>query len=83
MPYIPDRFEEGYGLNCDALEKLSGQGVNLIITVDCGIRSPVEAARACELGMDLIISDHHHPRGDVPSCIRGDLPQTGGRRISK
>jgi single-stranded-DNA-specific exonuclease len=76
--YIPDRFDEGYGLNCEALEKLSAQEVKLVITVDCGIRSPAEAARASELGMDLIISDHHHPRGEVPAAFVVICPKQEG-----
>lgn len=59
--YIPNRFEEGYGLNNNALEELKADGVKLVITVDCGIRSPNEALHARTLGLDLIISDHHHP----------------------
>jgi single-stranded-DNA-specific exonuclease len=62
--YIPNRFDEGYGLNKDALDTLQESGVKLVITVDCGIRSPDEAAHAQSLGLDLIISDHHHPDGD-------------------
>ena len=62
--YIPNRFDEGYGLNKDALDALRGGGVKLVITVDCGIRSPDEALHAQTIGLDLIISDHHHPDGD-------------------
>lgn len=62
--YIPNRFEEGYGLNNHALEELKADGVKLVITVDCGIRSPNEALHARTLGLDLIISDHHHPDGE-------------------
>lgn len=62
--YIPNRFEEGYGLNNHALEELKADGVKLVITVDCGIRSPSEALHARTLGLDLIISDHHHPDGE-------------------
>lgn len=62
--YIPNRFDEGYGLNKDALDALKEAGVKLVITVDCGIRSPDEALHARTLGMDLIISDHHHPDGE-------------------
>jgi len=64
--YIPNRFDEGYGLNCEALELLAEMGVIVVVTVDCGIRSPDEAEYARNLGLDLIISDHHHPRGDTP-----------------
>jgi single-stranded-DNA-specific exonuclease len=62
--YIPNRFDEGYGLNKDALDSLKAEGVKLVITVDCGIRSPDEALHARTIGLDLIISDHHHPDGE-------------------
>lgn len=62
--YIPNRFDEGYGLNNSALDELKTDGVKLVITVDCGIRSPAEAAHARAIGLDLIISDHHHPDND-------------------
>jgi single-stranded-DNA-specific exonuclease len=66
--HIPNRFDEGYGLNCDAVESLARQGKKLIITVDCGIRSVKEAELARELGIELIISDHHHPLETVPAA---------------
>ena len=59
--YIPNRFEEGYGLNIEALEALRSQGVGLVITVDCGMRSPRETEHARCIGLDLIITDHHSP----------------------
>lgn len=59
--YIPNRFDEGYGLHSDALTALHGQGVRLAISVDCGIRSWREAEHARALGLDLIITDHHQP----------------------
>lgn len=62
--YIPNRFDEGYGLNKDALQTLKDDGVKLVITVDCGIRSPDEAQHARAIGLDLVISDHHHPDGE-------------------
>ena len=65
--YIPNRFDEGYGLNNDALTQLMDEGVRLVITVDCGIRSPDEAQHAREIGLSLIITDHHHPsEGPLP-----------------
>jgi single-stranded-DNA-specific exonuclease len=77
--YIPNRFEEGYGLNNDALENLKGDGVKLVITVDCGIRSPQEARHAREIGLDLIISDHHHPAaGDLPQALAVINPKQPG-----
>ena len=65
-PYIPDRFDEGYGLNKEALADLYESGVRLAITVDCGIRSPKEVEYAQNLGLDMIISDHHHPGEELP-----------------
>jgi single-stranded-DNA-specific exonuclease len=76
--YIPNRFEEGYGLNMDALDHLKNEGVRLTITVDCGIRSPAETAHATEIGMDLIISDHHEPKGDVPDAFGVVCPKQAG-----
>lgn len=68
--YIPNRFDEGYGLNNEAMDKLKADGVKLVVTVDCGIRSPGEAAYAKSLGLDLIISDHHHPaEGELPPAL--------------
>src|SRR3990170_8042759 len=52
--YIPNRFDEGYGLNREALETLKEEGTDLVITVDCGIRSPAEAEYARQIGLDLI-----------------------------
>ncbi|MFH1183639.1 MAG: single-stranded-DNA-specific exonuclease RecJ, partial [Chloroflexota bacterium] len=69
-PYIPNRFDEGYGLNTEALDNLKAEGVRLVITMDCGIRSPQEARHARDIGLDLIISDHHHPAdGDLPQAV--------------
>lgn len=69
-PYIPNRFDEGYGLNKDALTSLQEEGIKLVVSVDCGIRSPDEAAHASDLGLDLIISDHHQPAdGPLPPAF--------------
>ena len=68
VSYIPDRFEEGYGLNKDALKTLADAGIRLVITVDCGIRSNEEALCARELGLKLIISDHHEPGEIIPEA---------------
>lgn len=76
--YIPNRFDEGYGLNNDALDSLREQGFNLVVTVDCGIRSPGEAKHAKEIGLDLIISDHHHPKGDIPNAVAVLCPKQEG-----
>lgn len=64
--YIPNRFDEGYGLHPEAMHQLFERGVKLVITVDCGIRSNAEVIYAQELGMRVIISDHHTPLGELP-----------------
>lgn len=66
--YIPDRMSEGYGLNSPALETLKGEGMDLVITVDCGILSFDEADRAQELNLDLIIVDHHQAETRLPNA---------------
>ncbi len=76
--YIPNRFDEGYGLNTDALDTLKAAGVSLVVTVDCGIRSPVEAAYAKTIGLDLIISDHHHPDENLPPAFAVINPKQDG-----
>jgi len=67
--YIPKRLDEGYGLNIEAIEKASKNDIKLIITVDCGIGAVAEVARASELGIDVIITDHHEQAEEVPQCI--------------
>ena len=70
VPYIPSRKDEGYGLNNGALEKLARQGVKVIVTVDCGIRAVEQIAFARDLGLDIIITDHHIPSpDDLPPAI--------------
>jgi len=77
--YIPNRFEEGYGLNKEALDLLKAEGVRLVITVDCGIRSHEEASYARTIGLDLIISDHHQPAaGELPSALAVIDPKQEG-----
>ena len=66
--YFPDRFTEGYGLNGDALAKLASMGSKLVVTVDCGIRAVHEAELARTLGIDLMITDHHHPPENLPDA---------------
>lgn len=78
-PYIPDRSEEGYGLNCAALDALRAQGVTLVITVDCGITAVAEADYARSIGMDMIITDHHECRPNaLPEAVAvADCKQEG------
>ncbi len=67
--YIPDRFSEGYGINKSALKSLKEKGADLVITVDCGVNSAVEANYAQKINLDLIITDHHEPIGEKPSAL--------------
>ena len=77
--YVPDRFEEGYGLNAEALETLAAKGANLVVTVDCGIASVAEAERARKLGLELIVTDHHSFADTLPAAdvlVHPRLPGT-------
>ena len=76
--YIPNQFEEGYGLNNEALDHLKADGVKLVITVDCGIRSPNEAQYARDIGLDLVVSDHHHPSDELPPAFTIIDPKQSG-----
>ena len=67
--YIPGRMEEGYGLNPTAIHSLHEQGVSLIITVDCGITAIEEAQLCKELGIDLVITDHHECKDTLPDAV--------------
>lgn len=64
--YLPNRVDDGYGLNKHGIERLAAEGVRLLLTVDCGISAVAEVARANELGMTVVISDHHLPPGELP-----------------
>ena len=66
--YIPGRFDEGYGLNGAALDLLKSNGVDLVITVDCGITAIEEAIHAKEIGLGLVITDHHECRDELPDA---------------
>lgn len=67
--FIPNRFVEGYGLSMGAVEILAGRGAQLIVTVDCGSLSHKEIARANELGMDVIVTDHHSVAETMPDAV--------------
>ena len=69
LSYIPGRLEEGYGLNPIAIHQLHGDGVSLIITVDCGITAVEEAQLCKELGIDLVITDHHECKDQLPEAV--------------
>lgn len=79
--YIPHRLQEGYGLNADALRQLADNGRKLIVTVDCGVTALKEAALAKELGLELIITDHHtlhatDPLPEAAAIVHPGLPDT-------
>ncbi len=76
-PFIPSRFTDGYGLNKDQIEKAAKEGITLIITVDCGIRDVENAKIAKDLGIDLIITDHHLPPEILPSAYAIIHPMIG------
>lgn len=76
--YIPDRVDEGYGLNSPALKLLAEQGVRVVITVDCGIRSIREVEDANSYGLDVIISDHHSVGPELPPALAVLNPKQPG-----
>lgn len=67
--YIPNRLNEGYGLNKEAVKKIAEQGYKLIITVDCGVSCIEEIKYATELGLEIIVTDHHEPAEELPKCL--------------
>jgi single-stranded-DNA-specific exonuclease len=79
--HLPSRFEEGYGLNGQTLTRLASE-VDLVLTVDCGITAVEEVARARELGLEIVVTDHHRPGDEFPDCpvvapLKGDYPFAG------
>jgi single-stranded-DNA-specific exonuclease len=79
VPHVPSRFDEGYGVQRDTLTRLAEEGCGLVVTVDCGITAVEEVAHAHELGLDVVVTDHHRPGAELPACpvvgpYRGDYP---------
>jgi len=77
--FVPNRLDEGYGLNNDALERLAANGAKLVISVDCGIASVAESHKAREFGLSLIITDHHKLAEELPvadAIVHPGLPDT-------
>ena len=78
--YIPDRYSEGYGISFQGIDKAEGEGVRLIIALDCGIKANDKVAYASERGIDFIICDHHLPGAELPKSVavldpkRADCP---------
>jgi single-stranded-DNA-specific exonuclease len=66
--HLPSRFDEGYGVSGQTLERLAEEGCGLVLTVDCGITAVDEVRRAHELGLDIIVTDHHRPGDELPDC---------------
>jgi single-stranded-DNA-specific exonuclease len=76
--HLPSRFDEGYGVRGETLSRLAGDGCGLVLTVDCGITATAEVAAAKELGLAVVVSDHHRPAETLPDC-----PLVGPYRESK
>src|SRR3954464_14269404 len=80
VPYhLPSRFDEGYGVSGETLTRLAGEGIGLVLTVDCGVTAVAEVAHARELGLELVVTDHHRPGDELPACpvvgpYRGEYP---------
>jgi single-stranded-DNA-specific exonuclease len=77
--HLPSRFDEGYGVAGETLTRLVGEGVGLVLTVDCGVTAVEEVAHARELGLDVVVTDHHRPGEELPDCpvvgpYRGEYP---------
>jgi single-stranded-DNA-specific exonuclease len=66
--HLPSRFDEGYGVSAATIGRLAGDGVGLVLTVDCGITAVHEVAEAKALGLDVIVTDHHRPGDELPDC---------------
>jgi single-stranded-DNA-specific exonuclease len=86
VPYIPHRLTEGYGLKTAALEKLHLQGINLVVTVDCGITALSQVKKARRMGLDIVITDHHTPAEAIPpatAVINPKLPESAFQSVGR
>jgi single-stranded-DNA-specific exonuclease len=77
--HLPSRFDEGYGVAGETLDRLAAEGVGLVLTVDCGVTAVPEVAHARELGLDVVVTDHHRAGDELPDCpvvgpYRGEYP---------
>jgi single-stranded-DNA-specific exonuclease len=80
--HLPSRFEEGYGLAAQTIARLAEDGVDLVLTVDCGITAAAEVDEAARLGLEVVVTDHHRPGDTFPACpvvapLKGDYAFTG------
>ncbi len=80
--HLPSRFEEGYGLASQTLSRLAADGIDLLLTVDCGITAVAEVEEATRLGLDVVVTDHHRPAETFPPCpvvapLKGEYPFAG------
>ena len=80
--HLPSRFDEGYGLAAETIAKLAGDGVELVLTVDCGITAVAEVDEATRLGVEVVVTDHHRPGEIFPGCpvvapLKGEYPFAG------
>jgi single-stranded-DNA-specific exonuclease len=78
VPYIPHRQTEGHGLTIAVLKKLQEEGVSLVITVDCGVTDAAEVKQAKNIGLDIIITDHHSPLNEIPEALAVIDPKLKG-----
>jgi single-stranded-DNA-specific exonuclease len=78
LHFVPDRLKDGYGLQPATVDRLHAMGAELIVSVDCGIRATEAAQRARDLGLDLIITDHHEPEAEVPPALAVINPKRPG-----
>ena len=76
--YVPHRIDEGFGLSCDTIRKLAADKAQLIVTVDCGVTAVEQALLARELGLELIVTDHHEPGPQLPDCAAIVHPRLPG-----
>ena len=80
IPYIPHRQTEGHGMTSTVLKKLHEQGVSLVISVDCGVTDVAEVKRATDMGLDIIITDHHSPLDEIPEALAVINPKLEGSK---
>src|SRR5438034_5908768 len=66
--HLPSRFDEGYGISGETLTRLAGEGCGLVLSVDCGVTAVAEVAHARELGLGIVVTDHHRAGPELPSC---------------